>query len=195
MIRNKLIKLIALGLITTSIFPLFGCKNIGSTISNKKEIIAAKDSEKKTLFKDMKTKDLNDNEIDGSIFSENNLTLVNVWNLGCTACIDEIPTLDNINRDYAKKGISVKGLILQENKELTDKEKKEILEILEKSKASYDQFIASEEMLNSATLKNIDAFPTTFFIDKNGNIVSSIEGSGDYKEWQNRIERALSELE
>lgn len=191
--NTKLKKLIILALIALSSLSIIGCNN-NSSDSSKQGIVASKETEKKTLFKDMKTVNLNGNEIDGSIFSQNKLTLVNVWNTGCTPCIDEIPTLDNINKDYADKGVSVKGLVLQQGNDLTDKEKKEVSEILEKSKATYDQFIASEEMLNSETFKNIDAFPTTFFIDSNGAIVGSIEGSGNYKQWQNRINTVLKEL-
>lgn len=192
--NTKLKKLIILALIALSSLSMIGCNN-NSSDSNKQGIVASKETEKKTLFKDMKTVDLNGNEIDGSIFSQNKLTLVNVWNTGCTPCIDEIPILDEINKDYADKGVSVKGLVLQQGKVLTDKEKQEVSEILEKSKATYDQFVASEEMLSSETFKNIDAFPTTFFIDSNGNIVDSIEGSGDYKQWQSRIDKVLKELQ
>ena len=43
--------------------------------------------------------------------------------------------------------------------------------------------------------KNIHAFPTTFFIDKDGNIVDQIDGSNDYEGWKSRIEDVLKKVD
>lgn len=51
----------------------------------------------------MKTEDINGNKVDSSIFSKYKLTVVNVWNTGCTPCVGEIPTLDKLNKEYEKK--------------------------------------------------------------------------------------------
>ena len=40
-----------------------------------------------TIFKDMKTTDIDGNKVDKSIFSKYKLTMVNVWNTGCSPCI------------------------------------------------------------------------------------------------------------
>ena len=55
-----------------------------------------------TIFKDMKTTDIDGNKVDKSIFSKYKLTMVNVWNTGCSPCISEIPTLDRLNKEKAK---------------------------------------------------------------------------------------------
>ena len=41
----------------------------------------------------------------------------------------------------------------------------------------------------------LQAFPTTFFIDKDGNIVDSIEGSNDYDGWKAKIDEVLKKVE
>ena len=143
----------------------------------------------------MQTKDINGNKVDNSIFLENKLTLVNVWNTGCTPCIDEIPILDKINKEYEKKGVSIKGLLLESGVGLTEKEKSTVEGILSKSKSSYQQFTMSKNMLEDTTFKNLSAFPTTFFIDKDGNIVDQIDGSNDYEGWKSRIESVLKKVD
>ena len=76
-----------------------------------------------TIFKDMKTTDIDGNKVDKSIFSKYKLTMVNVWNTGCSPCISEIPTLDRLNKEYREKGVSIKGMLLESGIGLTDEEK------------------------------------------------------------------------
>lgn len=193
--KNKLKNLIIAAMLIISTASIVGCGNTGNSTSSTNQTKSAVEEEKKTLFKNMKTKDLNGNEVTGSIFSQNKLTVVNVWNTGCTPCIDEIPVLDKINNDYKGRDVSLIGLLIPNSTELSTKEENEVKEILEKSKATYNQLVASSEMLKSKTLSNLTAFPTTYFVDKEGNIIDSIEGSGDYNEWKNRIEKVLKGLQ
>lgn len=146
-------------------------------------------------FKNMKTMDLDKNEVDSSIFAENKLTLVNTWNIGCTGCVQELPTLNQINKDYADKGVAVKGLYYNFESEISDEECKSVKEVLAKAGADFTQLRNSKEMLESKELKNFQIFPTTFFVDSEGNIVHTVEGSGDYKFWEKHIEKALEKVE
>ena len=146
-----------------------------------------------TIFKDMKTTDIDGNKVDKSIFSKYKLTVVNVWNTGCTPCVGEIPTLDKLNKEYEKKGVSIKGLLLESGVGLNDEEKKTVEDILKKAKSTYQQLTVSEDMLQDKTLI-LQAFPTTFFVDKDGNIVDSIEGSNDYDGWKAKIDEVLEKV-
>ena len=145
------------------------------------------------LFKEMKTEDINGNKVDSSIFSKYKLTVVNVWNTGCTPCVDEIPTLDKLNKEYEKKGVSIKGLLLESGVGLNDEDKKTVEDILKKAKSTYQQLTVSEDMLQDKTLI-LQSFPTTFFVDKDGNIVDSIEGSNDYDGWKAKIDEVLEKV-
>ena len=65
--------------------------------------------------------------------------------------------------------------------------------ILKKAKSTYQQLTVSEDMLQDKTLI-LQAFPTTFFVDKDGNIVDSIEGSNDYDGWKAKIDEVLEKV-
>lgn len=180
--RKKLI----LALSAMAIFLIGGCANVGEGSLRPSE---------DTTFKEMKTTDITGNESDSSIFFENKLTLVNVWNTGCTPCIDEIPILDKLNEEYKSNGVAIKGLLLESGEGLTDKEREVAEEILSKSKSSYQQLTMSKEMLEGNIFETLATFPTTFFIDSNGNIVHQIEGSDDYEGWKAKIETVLKGVE
>ncbi len=148
-----------------------------------------------TFFAEMETQDLEGNPVDKSIFANNKLTLVNVWNTGCTPCIDEIPILDRLNKDYANKGVAVKGLIYELKAGLSPEDRQAVDGILSKANTSYQQILISEEMAESDLLKNMMAFPTSFFVDSSGNIIETIEGSNDYEGWAKAIDQALAGVE
>ena len=135
--KSKLKKRVTL-LVSAINILVVGCTNSGNSNQN----IASSN-----IFKEMQTTDINGNTVDSSIFSEKKLTLVNVWNTGCTPCIDEIPILDKLNKEYEKKGVSIKGLLLESGVGLTEQEKSVVEEILSKSKSSYQQITMSKKML------------------------------------------------
>lgn len=186
--RSKLVKKLTVVALTMVAIASLA---VGCTSSKEGSTNTANSNSK--LFKEMKTEDINGNKVDSSIFSKYKLTVVNVWNTGCTPCVDEIPTLDRLNKEYEKKGVSIKGLLLESGVGLNDEEKKTVEDILKKAKSTYQQLTVSEDMLQDKTLI-LQSFPTTFFVDKDGNIVDSIEGSNDYDGWKAKIDEVLEKV-
>ena len=186
--RSKLVKKLTVVALTMVAIASLA---VGCTSSKEGSTNTANSNSK--LFKEMKTEDINGNKVDSSIFSKYKLTVVNVWNTGCTPCVDEIPTLDKLNKEYEKKGVSIKGLLLESGVGLNDEEKKTVEDIFKKAKSTYQQLTVSEDMLQDKTLI-LQSFPTTFFVDKDGNIVDSIEGSNDYDGWKAKIDEVLEKV-
>ncbi|MBU5335422.1 TlpA family protein disulfide reductase [Intestinibacter bartlettii] len=197
--RGKITKKVVLALVAMmAMSSLVGCSKSNGGASNganqsQSQEINKNLSESK-LFKNLDTEDLDGNKIDKSIFAKNKLTMVNVWNTGCTPCVEEIPVLDKLNKEYRDKRVSIKGLLLESRVGLNEEERKTVNEILSKANATYQQILTSQSMLDDDTLL-LQAFPTTFFVDKDGNIVDSIEGSNDYDGWKAKIEEVLKKVE
>lgn len=147
------------------------------------------------IFKNMKTKDLKGEDVDSGIFAENKLTLVNVWGTWCTPCVAEIPELEQVSKDYEGKGVAIKGLLYEMEAGVNDETKAAAEEIIEKAGANYQQLTASEEMHMSDLLQGLQAFPTTFIVDSEGNIIGQIEGSSDAAGWTELIEEYLQEVD
>lgn len=148
-----------------------------------------------SFFENMEAADLDGNSLTSDIFAENKLTLVNVWNVGCTPCIEEIPALDKINKEFSDKGVSVKGLYYNFGEDPDEGEMKAIDEILTSADASYTHIVPSAEMYASEEMQSIRAFPTTYFVNAEGKIINTMEGARDYEGWKMIIEDALQEVE
>lgn len=148
------------------------------------------------LFKNMETSDLEGNPVDASAFAENKVTLVNVWNIGCTPCIQELGILDKLNKEYEGKGVAIRGLYNNFSTEISEEERAEIKEILEAEGAEYPQWQLSQDMLDTDTFQEWSFFPGTFLVDSEGNIIDDvIEGSNDYEGWKSVIEDALKQVD
>ena len=194
--KNKLRILTAL--VLTTAFFCAGCGQT-STVSPKadtqKITASTQQAEDGTVFSNLKTTDLDGNPVDASIFKENKLTLVNAWNIGCTPCVEEIPTLDKLNREYEKKGVAIKGLYFNFAETIGDDEKKQIDAVLSDANATYQQLQLTSDMYQTSTMQEVMAFPSTFIVDSNGTILDKIEGSNDYDGWKAVIETYLAKVE
>ena len=95
--------------------------------------------------------------------------------------------------EHTKLGESSDGkyeYYLSISKDADKKLKKE----LEKTKATYPFLIPDKNMMNGR-LQGISAFPETFFVDKNGNIVGeTYSGSHTLEEWKEIVEKELSAI-
>lgn len=140
--------------------------------------------------------------IDGADFSEKDfsdydLTMVNVFATWCTACVQEIPDLEKLRQEMKDKGVNVVGVVTdtrdesgEENQEAIEKAKL----IQAKTKAGYPFLIPDSSYLNGR-VKNLQAMPETFFVDKNGNIVGdSYSGSRSLKDWKEIVEKEQKKL-
>lgn len=143
------------------------------------------------------TQDLEGNTVTSEIYSHNKITMLNIWGTFCGPCIREMPHLEKINQDNKSKGVEIIGIVI----DLTD-EKGRILStakadadyIINGTGVSYRNLVPTEEMF-SGFLRNVQAVPTTIFVDKNGNqIGEAILGSRSYKDWQKIIDKMLTEV-
>lgn len=147
------------------------------------------------MFKDIETVDLEGNTVDSSVFAKNKVTLVNVWNTGCTPCIQELGILDKLNKEYEGKGVAIRGLYNNSSTEISEEERTEIKEILDAEGAEYPQWQMSQAMLDTDTFQGWSFFPGTFLVDSEGNILEVLEGSKDYEGWKSVIENALKQVD
>ena len=116
-------------------------------------------------------KDLDGNPVKSDeLFSANAVTVVNFWFTTCNPCVGELSALDALNKELAKKG----GALIGVNTFTLDGDEAAISEakdVLAKKGVTYQNvYFASDGEAGKFTT-NIFAYPTTYVVDRNGNIV------------------------
>ncbi len=143
------------------------------------------------------TKGVDGKDYTEKVFSDYDLTLVNVFTTWCSPCVNEIPELEKLYEEMKEKGVGVVGVVLDtvgdDAKQNEDTVKKAGV-LQEKTKASYPFLVPDSTMMNGR-LNGISAFPETFFVDKEGNIVGeTYSGSHSLDEWEEIVEKELENV-
>ena len=122
-------------------------------------------------FPSFEGKDLDGNEVKSDeLFSANAVTVVNFWFTTCSPCVGELGELDALNKELADKG----GALIGVNAFTLDGDETAIAEakeVLAKKGAAYQNVYFDSSSPAGTFTANIFAFPTTYVVDRNGNIV------------------------
>ena len=116
-------------------------------------------------------KDLDGNPVKSDeLFSANAVTVVNFWFTTCNPCVGELSELDALNKELAEKGGSLIGVntFTLDGDEAAISEAKDVL--AKKGVTYQNVYFASDGEAGKFTT-NIFAYPTTYVVDRNGNIV------------------------
>ena len=116
-------------------------------------------------------KDLDGNPVKSDeLFSGNAVTVVNFWFTSCKPCVGELADLDALNRELAEKG----GALIGVNTFTLDGDEAAISEakdVLAKKGATYQNVYFPSDGEAGKFTSNIFAYPTTYVVDRSGNIV------------------------
>ncbi len=157
---------------------------------------ATTDKAKTEQASNMNMNDFNAESLTGNNFTsedlkKHDLTMVNIWYTGCKPCVDKMPETQELY-EQLPDNVNMVSLCVDgnENKELASK-------IVKDSNVKYPALIPDEK-LNNSLVNNVSVFPTTIFVDKDGNIVGDVmEGapaSGYAKMYLEEINRRLEML-
>ena len=170
----------------------------GFVLSEKTDLENTEAFDKKSVkgLGNLSTKDINGKEFSNKDFEKYDLTMVNVFATWCSACVNEIPDLSEVQKEMKSKGVNIVGVVtdtVDDNGVNNDALQKSKL-IQEKTKASYP-FLMPDKTNFNGRLNGIQAMPETFFVDKKGNIVGeTYSGAKSKEEWKQVIEKELANL-
>ena len=147
-------------------------------------------------FPQFEGNDLDGNKVDSGIFAENAVTVVNFWFNECKPCVEELSEMNALNDRIKEQGGEVIGVNVgtldgNEGNIATAKQ------ILETKGAKYRNiYFASNSDAGKFAL-GVTAFPTTYVIDRNGNIVGEallggIDNDDNLNTLQNTIDEVLA---
>ena len=145
------------------------------------------------------TEDLDGNTVDPSILEGYPINMINVWATFCGPCINEMPDLGVLAEEYKEKGVQILGIVSDVraadgsyDEELLDLAR----DIVEATGANYPHLLPSDDLIE-AKLQNIQAVPTTFFVNDKGETIGSayVVGAQSADQWREILDELLAEVD
>ena len=140
-------------------------------------------------------KDLDGNTVKSDeLFSGNAVTVVNFWFTTCNPCVGELAELDALNKELAEKGGSLIGVntFTLDGDEAAISEAKDVLA---KKGATYQNVYFDSDGEAGKFTTNIFAYPTTYVVDRSGNIVGEpIVGAITEKKQAETLQKLIDQV-
>lgn len=158
--------------------------------------IFAQARESKQNIGDFQTTDIYGNIVTKEIFSNYDLTLVNIFTTWASPCLQEIKELEQVYQQQttSEHPINIIGIVYDASQN-DNQEVIELAKMIQKEfNITYD-FILPDNILMEGRLKGVTAFPETFFVDRDGNMIGNYYlGARPKEDWLEVIEQELEAL-
>ena len=127
--------------------------------------------------------------LEGDTFTEENfrdyrITVINGWGNICKACVNEMPVLEELSREYREKGLQIIGInadFVELEGDATDLA--ESGRIVEAAGVTYPTLIPDVEFNNKVYPMTGSALPATWLVNSRGQMVAFVSGKRDKAEW------------
>ena len=148
----------------------------------------------KTPFPEFSEADTEGNPVSSDIFADYDATIVNFWNNGCGTCIAEMPELEEMYQQFKTENVNLIGVAADSGE--SDEQLACARDILHEKGVTYANISPSpESSFYQDFVKGLTGYPTTYIVDREGNIVGApIIGNVKAQEQtvRERIERVRS---
>ena len=122
------------------------------------------------------------------------VVVINFWATWCGYCVEEMPAFEKVYKEFGSNEkdvifLGVAGPKSKENLNNVDVEKEEVIKFLNEHKITYPNLM--DETGKSFSEYGIKAFPTTYVINKNGNLEGFVSGAISEEQLRKTIEETL----
>lgn len=185
---------------------LAGCSGAGAAASGSiaQEPAAAQESEEAAAPQEdapaedadpiqFEARDLEGNTVTQEVFAGSRLTMVNVWATYCGPCLREMPDLGELAAEYDTADFQLIGII-SDVPELADEDAlATAADLIEQTGAAYPHLLLNQSLYDEL-LTDLIGVPTTFFVDSEGNLLSTVIGAQSKDTWEEKINALLETL-
>ena len=122
------------------------------------------------------------------------VVVINYWATWCGYYVEEMPAFEKVYKEFGSNEkdvifLGVAGPKSKENLNNVDVEKEEVIKFLNEHKITYPNLM--DETGKSFSEYGIKAFPTTYVINKNGNLEGFVSGAISEEQLRKTIEETL----
>ena len=123
------------------------------------------------------------------IFAAKKITVVNIWGTFCPPCIAEMPELGEMARALPADA-QVIGLVCDASEDATE-QIQDALKITADANADFVNIVPDAEL--QKFMENVEAVPTTIFVNSKGEVVGEAVIGADVKRYKNELEKLLKQ--
>lgn len=134
--------------------------------------------------------DLDGNEVTESIFTEKDVTVLNIWGTYCGPCKEEMPELARLDKEFPDN-VQIVGIVIdvmEGDSEMIATAKK----ICQDTGVSYTNIIVNESLID--LLSGIEAIPTTFILDSEGKAICEPIIGADINAYKTAVTEYLEQM-
>jgi cytochrome c biogenesis protein CcmG/thiol:disulfide interchange protein DsbE len=123
--------------------------------------------------------------------------LINFWATWCAPCKIETPWIIELRNKYASQGFEVLGIdtegddLKPDDKVGWSKTKTDVNKFIQEEKIPYPILLDGDSI--SVYYGGLDELPTSFFVDRKGNVVAAQVGLTSESDLEDKIKKALAE--
>lgn len=139
---------------------------------------------------DFEGRGLDGSKMTSEIFAGSKLTMVNVWATYCDPCLSEMPGLGELAGEYDPEDFQIIGIISDVREGRSIEAAEYAASLVELTGADYPHLLLNESIME-ALLEDVDAVPTTFFVDEHGVILDTVVGAMKKSDWKEKIDALL----
>ncbi len=133
------------------------------------------------------TTDLDGNPVKSEdIFSQNEITMINLWGTWCPNCVKEMADLAEIHKRLQEKGCGILGMEKEQFpiEEMADTAR----QILEENGCDYPNVLKVE---NAVIDPLINGYPTTIFVDREGKLLTFPISGAAVSKYEETVDKLL----
>lgn len=127
------------------------------------------------------------------IFADAKLTMINVWATYCNPCLAEMPDLGELAAEYDKADFQMLGIISDVVDTSDEKTISEAKELIEETGATTYPHLLLNQSLYSNLVGAVDGVPTTFFFNRDSELLGYVVGAQSKETWEEIINELLAE--
>lgn len=147
-------------------------------------------SEEQPYVLDFDGKTVDGADISADILKNSKLTMINVWGTFCGPCLNEMPDLGAISKEYAKEDFQMIGIVADVAEGSETSAINEVKEIISMTGADYPHILLNEE-LHVNLVAASDSVPTTYFFNNKAELLGYVVGARSKDDWKGLIDEVL----
>ena len=164
-------------------------------VCSQKTTTSTEDAVKEPFIVTFEASTIDGETITSDCFADSKLTMLNVWATYCNPCLREMPDLGEIAVSYDSSDFQMLGAISDISVFSEADAIAAAVELIEKTGATTYPHLLLNESLYQNLIGGVDSVPTTFFINKQGELLGYVVGSRSKETWKGLIDELLAEMD